>query len=270
VEALKEKLEWMMAYWARSVQEFEVLRLGKMETVALEEKVPEIEAQYEKMGFGLKRMHGFFDSGSIEELEAGMESVRAAGESLVDLFEFIDHETRPPTSRACLRCGLDNPLEARFCKGCKFPIPDFASKDASSFSFVEEAPAGTGGRVLTSNLARLQEAVEGLESGTYSPEDFVKVLEWMESRTAEGRAQMAGMKMPVEQLADHEREKLAQARALLEAATAHLEEGLALMRRFVQDQDRRHLRDGLEKCLEGGDIFCELYSMAREAQSAAG
>jgi hypothetical protein len=265
-EELKERLVKMVGHWEKSYEDFRVLRLGKPDSVESEEKVGDLAEQYEVMGEALRTMIGALDERNMKKLQTGMAALRNAGEIMMDFFDYIERKMQPPPHRICLRCGTENPPDAKLCSSCHFAIPDFAEKEEapSSVSFVEGAEKG-GSTIVPMNLVKLQESVLGLRDGTCTEDEFAKVLSWLEGKACEGRRQLASFEKPEAFDSPEEEEAYLRAGELLEGAALDLDEGLAELRRYLGDKNEAHLSAGLERCFRGGEKFAELHALLYES-----
>lgn len=242
-ETLKEKLDWMIDYCDGVYRDFQIYKSARFETTAIQEKIPAMETALEKFKAGLREMEDYFNDEDSSHIEKSIQMLRESGDVLIESCELIQSEIKSSSSKYCVKCGEMNPLTAKFCSKCSALLPETqaaADEPGGSMSI----SSGGEERPMASNIIRLSEVVKDFSEGRSSEQEVLDVIEWMEEKVRAGISDLQSMS-PVEG-SDEEREALESLGELLTQGTYELESALAEMKRFFEDGEAGHLREGLE------------------------
>ena len=244
-EALKEKLDWMLNDSEGVFRDFSVYKTAKFETMAIQEKVSEMDAALEKYRAGLREIENYFSDEDPVHIEKGTQILKEGSDALIEAHKLIQSELAGSASKFCVKCGEENDLTDKFCCKCSALLPEAQQAAADSSVDVRVTSGGVEDRVLTSNIIRLTEAVNEYCEGRSSEQELLKVIEWMEEKVQAGIGMLQNMPSPDQCENESQRDELATTAALLEEGTYELESAIATLKSFFGDGEVQHLREGL-------------------------
>jgi len=205
-----------------------------------------------------------YQTSKNKELLLKMEPLltQAAGELLE-----VTQTNELPNTTICIKCQKGNTGKEKICAHCGaiLPLPQ-EDDQGSTFQITEgeEAEIRLAGVVLTDNFKRILDAVDEIMEEKTSPEEFEATLNWMDTLLQISFNELRNLPRFK---ADNFREQddFEQAKAgeelidgtkeLLGSGIVLAQNGLAEMRKFLEDGEREHLTNGLKVFWQGaGEI----------------
>ena len=195
--------------------------------------------------------------GEPELYDSARHALVSAAEALADCQEAFESIGEMANKIPCVRCGTRNEPSNRSCSNCGAQLLMQTGMGASSstMSIQEEGgQAQIGGElVMTENLMRVFESVNGVAEGRLELEAFQDVLEWFENLVSENLLEVPeapelsrdGLNaQQVEQLTQVEA-RLATARDEVQSGAQELLAAVEELRQFIVDSETRHLVEGV-------------------------
>jgi len=195
--------------------------------------------------------------GEPEQYDSARKALIAAAEALADCQEAFESIGEMANKIPCVRCGVRNEPANRSCSSCGAQLLMQTGMGASSstMSIQEEGgQAQIGGElVMTENLMRVFQSVNGVAEGRLELEAFQDVLEWFENLVAENLLELPeapelsrdGLNaQQIDQLTQVEG-RIAAARDEIQSGAQELMAAVEELRHFVVDSETRHLVEGV-------------------------
>jgi len=195
--------------------------------------------------------------GEPEQYDAARNALVSAAEALAGCQEAFESIGEMANKIPCVRCGARNEPANRSCSNCGAQLLMQTGMGASSstMSIQEEGgQAQIGGElVMTENLMRVFESVNGVAEGRLELEAFQDVLEWFGNLVSENLLEVPeAPELSRDGLNARQVEQLTQVEARLSAARDEVQSGaqellaaVEELRQFVVDSETRHLVEGV-------------------------
>jgi len=235
----------------------------------IEEEVFKVEHSYKELLSGLNEMTDFFRTGDKNRLKTGIELVKEHSEKLVASQKNLEKEKEEPAVKKCLRCGNNNPPEAKFCTKCKMVIPEFKAKPLESqmnIRLEEDRIVHGDGTVMTENLYRISQAVENFKNGKITEEQLAVTVDWIEKKVTSTRRQFEThkkkkpLKMP-----ERDRKLSEEMEELTEKGILRFEEAVEIFKDSLERNNYTLLRKGLERATEAVENLYKAQMAFRDA-----
>lgn len=197
-------------------------------------------------------------AGEPAAYEPARQALIDAAEALADCKEAFDQIGEMEGKVPCVRCGAPNDPSNRQCSNCGAQLLVAAGMGStrSTMSFQEEGGQAqvSGELVMTENLVRLFETVNGVAEGRLGVHQFEEVLDWFEGLVRDGLLGLpAAPELSREGLDEQQQEQLAKAEEQIATAREEIEVGaqellgsLDELRQYAGDSDSRHLVEGVK------------------------
>lgn len=266
-EELKERIDWMMAYWEKSYNEFLSSKNAGMANQQVMERLILIEAAFIKCGNSLKLMDKYFEDNDINNLVSGVNEIKEASDELIEHFEFIQKESTNITPKKnCCYCGKANEISAKFCVECDAVIPGFTPSEEKSEINIKIGDNITidNRRVITSHIQKLIELVTSVIHGNGSLEDLQKFLAWLWQKIQIGKENLSKMKMPDNVGDEEDRTLLEKSQHLMGTGVMKLETAIREIHLYTVDGNLDHLSQGMNIAISGNDDIWEVQSISRQ------
>lgn len=202
-----------------------------------------------------------------KELLSKMEAVliQAAGELLE-----VTQTGELPNTAVCIQCRKGSPAREKVCIHCGAALPQIQEDDqGSTFQITEggeenETEIKLAGVVLTDNFKRILDAVDGIIAQTITPDDFESTLNWMDTLLQVSFNELRNLPgIKADNYQNQEAAEIAKAgeelidgtKSLLASGLVLAQNGIAEMRKYLENGAQEHLSQGLKIFWQGaGEI----------------
>jgi len=265
---LQKKADSLFALAKENYEDLLVLKKASI-PFDIEEEVFKVEHSYKELLRGLNEMRDFFRTGEKSHLKTGMELVKEHSEQLVASQKILEKEKEEPAAKKCLRCGNNNPPEAKFCTKCRMVIPEFKAKSLESqmnIRLEEDRIVHGDGSVMTENFYRISQAVENFEIGKITEEQLAVMIDWIEKKVTSTRRQFEThkkkkpLKMP-----ERDRKLTEEMEELTEKGISRFEEAVEIFKNSLEKGNYTLLRKGLECAKEAVENLYKAQTVFRDA-----
>ena len=196
---------------------------------------------------------------NFDELEEKLKNI------VLELYESMKAFERISESEGkipCVHCGNYNPAGSRFCEKCNFKLPEIAQEKSSRLDMKEGGQVNIAGEeapVMTQNVKELFESAQMAAEGKMDFDEFVGVIEWMESLLQQAY-KAAGPIPPtkLEKLKGDEKDKIQKVDSLLKEASdvyqkglEEFEVGLSFFRQFAEGGSHDSIQAGSRMIMQG-------------------
>jgi hypothetical protein len=217
---------------------------------------------------GIEDLDVALERRSDKGIELAAETLKAAAETLHEIYQQLQQAEMEPARVSCFRCGASNSADSRLCASCGAVLPRFDSgggEARASRLEIREGPDG-GPRSKPEELLRLEAAVErAIESN--SSESIHRALDDFEGRLRLVNQRMAGLKDAPADIPPEHLQLLTEGRARFQEALEIMVEGHALLSEGAADLDQGLLRRGLEEIEAGYQVmqgFTDIFERAEK------
>lgn len=228
------------------------------------ELVERIDMALEEMADCMEGLYEVLETGDEEVLEKIRESIEKSAEIIAEAVDNFKRMTEEGSKIKCFRCGFENSPGRISCSNCNALLPVVEQKEAEQ-SLVDTVVGSSvvskvkSGPVMTQYVHELFETASGFLEGEATPEEYSMLLSEMESRYQKaGSALKEPPKITPEMEKEMGREKAEKALDTLKKAAAAYQkglndfaEGLALMRKLLDNPTSYILEKGREAILRG-------------------
>lgn len=215
-----------------------------IETVLAKEEIEKALKSFDIFGEGVQATYKFLAlrelvwlqqaSGYFREFAAVFQACKA------QLQELEAQEGKA----TCPRCAVVNESGRQRCSSCGFPLPQ--NVGAVSKSTFQTKEAGDLGEeavedlLLTSNLVKLYEAVNGIADGSLGDEAFLGEVDRFESLVNAGVNSL-----PDEPTGDAASKAVEGAYDAFDESVEHFKNGIELLRSFIESRDEEDLKEAV-------------------------
>ncbi|MBI3928708.1 MAG: hypothetical protein HY319_24420 [Armatimonadetes bacterium] len=263
---LLQALDRLKANFQQTREQFAALAKGKVESVLVHEEIERTEEAHDLQEQAIGEFYEFFESRQVGVLRSAASKLEESANRLYKCYEnfqsIADREGKVP----CVRCSHYNPVQRHNCEKCGAPLPVKAGTETSTFSAAEAGPTpgNSMGPVVTENLLKVYEAVNAVDAGQISMEEFLEVVSWFEGlvRTY-SRSAPEVPELDLDELSEEDQETLSEedqetAHRLMEElerlfreGVEHIETAISCWRSYAQSGERGELEDGVRWCDQG-------------------
>lgn len=201
-------------------------------------------------------------------VEPALEEIRGAADVLLEVHRELLDAGQREEQVPCPRCGTSNPVSERFCGGCGAVLPRLAPEVAPEPPRLDLMESGA--RPEYENLARLGEAVAAVRADRMSREEFAEILDDMHDKVARTADRLARMQDPPTETPPDQMDLYRVARANFGEAVALMDQGLELLRGYLDERSPALLDRGMEACRLAGDRMAEVERLFEEAVARYG
>lgn len=232
------------------------------DSARIQEQIPKALEAFDKNDEAHARFRVYLESGLSADLDAACALLTEATLALAESQQAFEQVTATHGQMLCTRCSASNPPGTRQCSACGAALPRVDHlAEASTFSVGEGGAAPTGEHevVITEHLKRIIDETNAVAEGQISLAQYAETLRWMEGRLQTAEHALAQLPRPArESLGDLDDESAQAQLAVLEdtfamayEAIATTRDGLARLGAYLEDQDQKHLLEGLPLVWEG-------------------
>jgi len=221
------------------------LQPSPREASVLATERPRLEQALDRQEEALQVVHAALESAEEEPILPALEDIRQAGIEILGVQQALHEAATREEERPCPRCGVSNPVSARFCTGCKGGLPRLAAESDPDVSRLDVVVAEETVSPQYPNLVRLAEAVEGYRAGSVGEWELGALLDEMESLLAVTWQQFTHMEPLPAQAPPEYHDVYQAARRAFEEGQRRLGEGLGGIRAGMRDLAGPGLEQGL-------------------------
>lgn len=147
----------------------------------------------------------------------------------------------------CIKCGAQNPNDARYCNNCNAMLPKMAD------SYEEEAPP------IHDRYNQLKNAGEKVKSGEWTADEFIEFVEGIYHVLTGISQDIREIDIPPESTSEFEEEL-----AIGFEGISLYEQGIQEMLGFIQTKDPVHIDSGLAMIRQGNDRINQAMHINRQ------
>ena len=269
IEAVQGRFEVFCNYHEALEQQLASLVPSPPEREAFEERAEDIE---EALALQLQAMEDLdfaLEHNEESEIAEALENLAEAAEVLVEVYRHLQKADLEPVKVSCIRCGAENPTDARMCGACGAVIPQSAANVGPNSTMAFEEDGSAVGPKESEELLRMEEAFHlFLHSG--EPDKLEQALISYQRKMERIKRQFGRMddppaEIPAEHLAilQRARQSFRQTLQALEAGLAKLQEGFASAEPLL-------LEEGLAEMRAGNELFNAFQAEFEAARSLSG
>lgn len=248
------------------------------DTRALEENLPLLKEYLEYMREAFDELENFFYNEPTEDLSAvdtALGKIRY-GSACIALVEEriaaeIAEKEEAKTKRVCPRCSEKTSIFEKYCQNCSTllpPMPISEEKDekidlVASESGIQEK---NDLKAVSPNVMRLYEAAYKVGKGEISKADFKAEIEWFEEIIEQTRKDMKDFTPVPEVMSDEEQEIFQQIDGVFEKGMKESEEGVAELKKYLDDEVLEHLVTGINMLIDASEKFHKIDVLGNKLQ----
>lgn len=192
-EVFAEAIEAFESHLREERDAFQEMTVVPNTSQAVQQEVEGARAAYEMHEDALALFSEVLE-GETEpaDFEKAKKLLIKASEKLSDHREALIEIGENEGKVSCVRCGTKNEPGSKVCISCGAQLPQQASMASSTLSVQENDGAAVAGGelVITSNLEKLFNAVNAIDEGRSTDEEFEAVLVWMDGLLTNAQATM--------------------------------------------------------------------------------
>lgn len=269
LERFRERLEEFIAFQNTLNDTFEELNPTPQELPVLIEHDAFLREALHLQHEGVERVERALEQQSPEELEKGLEEVRAGAEGLVQVQRLLTQAGQVAESKMCLRCSAQNPTSARYCEQCNamFPAVEHLDSSAPNLNILEQDEST---RPLPENLQMLSMAIDQVRAGALPPDEFLKTLEFLEGRLEAVARRLQNLEEPPAETPPDQMEIFLAARSSIEMGAEEVGAGLEALRTFVNRRDPNRLDYGFEQVASGMRLMSQVEDLYQQMNASSG
>lgn len=265
-EALKEIIMIIQFYWEKAYKDFNIYKTQKIDILDVKNKIPELENAYEECGRGLQEINLFFEDGNFEHIEEGIALVKQASDIMIESLNIINKALSLGAMKTCLRCGAENPINAKCCTQCQAVFPNYTQDVIASeidFRFDNEITP-VSQRMITLHVQKLIDIIESFKRDRGNLEELDATINWLWEKIDNAKKHIDFIKIPDQMGDEEDRNLLKLSHDLLLIGIDNLEKALWEMKLFPEDGDISHLTSGLDLALAGNDNIYEVQKISQQ------
>lgn len=212
----------------------------------------------------------FLEDRDVRTLHTGIRGLESAARVLHEaqqkVLDFVEHES----AVVCVKCGHHNGQGRVRCERCGTGLPVPAAPTSGVYGGSEEEEV-VEPPLVSDTLRKVYEAVNGVTDGSLSTEKFLETVTWFEGLLESHVATLGSIKpeTPAEgdpTLTDAVTEV---AEKLVTSSVDHFRQAIAEFRAFADDNDNRHLADGVRLCNHAAHELKKVETLSAAPPSAS-
>lgn len=264
IEAVQGRFEVFCNYHEALEQQLASLVPSPPEREAFEERVEDIEEALAMQLQAMEDLDFALEQNEEKEVAEALETLAEAAEVLVEVYRHLQRADLEPVKISCIRCGAENPTDARICGACGAVIPQSAANVGPNSTMAFEEDGSAVGPQESEEILRLQEAVHlFLHSG--ESDKLEQALISYQKKIERIKRQFGRMDEPPAEIPEEHRALLQRARQSFNQTLLTLEAGLAKLQAGFDSGEPLLLEEGLEQMRAGTELFM---SFQKEFQTA--
>ena len=237
---------------------------GEGDSALLKEELERAQQAFDMMEEAIDEFDEFFEGRMVHVLRSAATKIEQAAVEMEAAYKGVlkvaDREGKTP----CVKCGHYNPIERQICESCGAPLPVKAGTARSTFE-TSEGPArqatGGGEPFVTTNLFKVYQAVNAIDAGEITPDEFTEVLNWFENL----------VEVNYNNAPEPDEEGGEAAEALEEMFVNGVEEirkGIACLRDYLESGLQAQFQNGVREIDQGARKLATIADATRPGQAA--
>ncbi len=267
-DALKDRITDLIKLEKQFYENFDQIKPSEAERIIFEENREKMKNALKGMIDGLYEALQYFKDFSPETLEKALEKANEHAEFLVEMEQKLKEAREAPKVKYCPKCGAENPATVKFCVNCNFRFPPLHLSDESTVDIrLEEGGIRQTGHVMTENMLKIVNAVEGIKKKEITIEAYKEVLDWFKGLLEHTKREAEKIKEPDESEDPEAIEVFRTFKNTFYEGIADLEEGLEKLYNFIDTHNYSLLETGLELMMSGGDRLVQVHLASEQLKA---
>jgi hypothetical protein len=269
-ELLKERIEMFLAVQTNFVNNLEYMVPAMDERFLFEENKQMLKDKFNEVIQGLNLAKTYFLTHQFSAVTDGLAKADKAIDFIVDFETKLKEIREAPKVKSCFKCGAENPRTVKFCVRCNFNFPPLQMEEESTLDVrLEEGGIQQTDHVMTENLMKLYEAVDGMKTGSISMDKYIKVVEWFLNIINKAREEQRKIPAPPDdQYNPDTQETFEMFKEVFEMGMQDIEDGINLLMLYPENRNPDLLETGMETVMRGGDRLFQIKIVGEQTKVA--
>ncbi|MCE1248397.1 MAG: zinc ribbon domain-containing protein [Firmicutes bacterium] len=269
-DLLKERLEMFIAVQTNFVNNIDYMIPAMDERLFYEENKQQLKDKFNELIQGLNLAKTYFLTHQFQVVTDGLAKADKAIEFIVEFEKKLKDIREAPKVKFCFKCGAENPRTVKFCVRCNFNFPPLQMEEESTLDVrLEEGGIAQTDHVMTENLMRLFNAVDGIKNGKITMDKYVKEVQWFIGIIEKAREEQRKIPAPpAEQYDPDAEEAFEMFKEAFETGMQDIEDGANLLLLYPENLNPDLLETGMETVMRGGDRLFQIKIVSEQAKAA--